>query len=146
MIYSIWYFWSFFHFLHSNVPDKKCHKQKWRVLFFTRIKLVASVLVCARAIARIKWIRLNTPKLILGAASPASQWIILFMPSYLMLHDLCIVFLLCLSKRSYPRNLLFSSIQRRTVPYLKKSLSLYSFNGFVFHSVVFLKNSSSVSF
>ena len=28
-------------------------------LFFTRIKLVASVLACARAIARIKWRRLK---------------------------------------------------------------------------------------
>ena len=43
------------YFLHSNVPDNNCHKQKWRVLFFTRIKLVA----CARAIARTKWIRLR---------------------------------------------------------------------------------------
>ena len=25
---------SFFHFLHSNIPDNKCHKQKWRMLFF----------------------------------------------------------------------------------------------------------------
>ena len=48
----------FFHFPHSNVPNNKCHKQKWRVLFFTRIRLVACVLACARAIARIKWIRL----------------------------------------------------------------------------------------
>ena len=29
------------------------------MLFFVCIKLVASVLVCARAIAHIKWIRLN---------------------------------------------------------------------------------------
>ena len=58
--YQIWYFLSFFHFLHSYVPDNKCHKQKWRVLFFTRIKLVASVLACARAIASIKWIRLDS--------------------------------------------------------------------------------------
>ena len=29
-----------FHFLHSNIPDNKCHKQKWLVLFFTLIKLV----------------------------------------------------------------------------------------------------------
>ena len=56
--YSIWFFWSFFHFLHSNVPDIKCHKQKWRVLFFTRTKPVACVLACARAIARIKRKRL----------------------------------------------------------------------------------------
>ena len=48
----------FFHFLCSNVPDKKCHKQKWCVLFFTRIKLVMQVLECARAITRIKWRRL----------------------------------------------------------------------------------------
>ena len=30
------------------------------MLFFTRIKLVARVLACVRAIARIKWIRLGT--------------------------------------------------------------------------------------
>ena len=53
------FFCSFFHFLCSNVPDKKCHKQKRRVLFFTRIKLVAHVLACTRAIARIKWRRLE---------------------------------------------------------------------------------------
>ena len=52
--YSIWCFCFFFHFLHSNFPDIKCHRKKWRVLFFTRIKLVARVLACARAIARIK--------------------------------------------------------------------------------------------
>ena len=57
--YSIWYFWSSFHFLHSNVPGNKCHKKKWCVLFFTHIKLVASVLAWARAIARIKWRRLQ---------------------------------------------------------------------------------------
>ena len=49
---------NFFNFLHSNVPDNKRHKRKWRVLFFIRIKLVARVLACARAIARIKWTRL----------------------------------------------------------------------------------------
>ena len=48
-------FCSFFYFLRSNV---QCHKQKWRVLFFIRIKLVAHVLACTRAIARIKWRRL----------------------------------------------------------------------------------------
>ena len=53
--YSIWYFWSSFHFLHSNVPGNKCHKKKWCVLFFTHIKLVAWT--CA--IARIKWRRLQ---------------------------------------------------------------------------------------
>ena len=53
-------FLSFFHFLHSYVPDNKCHKQKWHVIFFTCIKLVASVLACARAIASIKWIRLDS--------------------------------------------------------------------------------------
>ena len=53
--YSIWYFWSSFHFLHSNVPGNKCHKKKWCVLFFTHIKLVA----WACAIARIKWRRLQ---------------------------------------------------------------------------------------
>ena len=49
----------FFHCFHSNVPENKCHKQKLRVLIFTRIKLVARLLVCARAIARIKWRRLQ---------------------------------------------------------------------------------------
>ena len=55
--YSIWCFWFSFHFLHCNVPDK-CYKQKWEVLFFTCIKLVACVLVCASTIAHIKWKRL----------------------------------------------------------------------------------------
>ena len=49
----------FFHFLCSNVPDNKCHKQKQHVLFFTCFKLVACVLVCTRAIAHIKWKRLH---------------------------------------------------------------------------------------
>ena len=44
-----------FHILHSNGPDKKCHKQKWHVLSHTH---QTSVLACARAIARIKWRRL----------------------------------------------------------------------------------------
>ena len=48
----------FFHFLRSYVPDSECHKQKWRVLFLICIKLVARVLACARAIARMKWRRL----------------------------------------------------------------------------------------
>ena len=50
-------FCSFFHFLCSNIPERKCHKQKWPVLFFRHISLVVRVLVCARAIARIKWRR-----------------------------------------------------------------------------------------
>ena len=54
--YSIWCFWSFFCFLHSNIPDNKCYKQKWHVLFFKHIKLLASVLACVRVVARIKWI------------------------------------------------------------------------------------------
>ena len=33
----------FFHFLRSNAPDNKCLKQKWRMLFCTRIKLMALV-------------------------------------------------------------------------------------------------------
>ena len=37
----------------------KCHKQKWCMLFFIRIKQVARALACARAIARIKWRRLD---------------------------------------------------------------------------------------
>ena len=60
--YSIWCFWSLFHLFHSNVPGNKCHRQKWRVLLFTRIKLVARVLACARAIAYIKLRRLYYKK------------------------------------------------------------------------------------
>ena len=41
----------FFYFLHSNVPDNKCHKHRWRVLCYIHIKLVVSV--------QIKWIRLQ---------------------------------------------------------------------------------------
>ena len=55
---TIWCFWSFFRFLYSNTSGNKYHKQKWRVLFFTCIKLVARVLACARSIAHIKWTRL----------------------------------------------------------------------------------------
>ena len=44
---------------NKNLPDKKFHKQKWYVLFFTRIKVVAHVLVSTCAIACIKWRRLN---------------------------------------------------------------------------------------
>ena len=50
---------SFFHFLHSNVSDNKCHKQKWCMLFFTCIKLAIHVLVCACAFSDIKWRRLH---------------------------------------------------------------------------------------
>ena len=32
--FSTWCFWSFFHFLHYNVPGNKCYKQKLSVLFF----------------------------------------------------------------------------------------------------------------
>ena len=39
----------FFHFLYSNVPNNNCHKQKWRVSFFARIKLVTRVCACDRA-------------------------------------------------------------------------------------------------
>ena len=53
--YSVWWFWSFFHFLHCNVPDNKCYKQKRDMLFFTCIKLVACVLACAHVIVNIKW-------------------------------------------------------------------------------------------
>ena len=56
--HSIWCLWSLFHFFHSNVPDNKFHRQKWGMLFFTCIKLVARVLVCACAITCIKWRRL----------------------------------------------------------------------------------------
>ena len=44
---------------NKNLPDKKFHNQKWYVLFFTRIKVVAHVLVSTCAIACIKWRRLN---------------------------------------------------------------------------------------
>ena len=57
--YSVRYFLSSLHFLHSNVPDNEGYKQKWRVLFFIRTKLVARVLACARGVARIKWRRLS---------------------------------------------------------------------------------------
>ena len=69
----------FFHFLRPNVPDNKCHKPKWRVLFFTRIKLVASVLARVCAIARIKWRRLSLAKkggvfLRGGGLPPCTLW------------------------------------------------------------------------
>ena len=60
--YSIWCFWSLLNLFHSNVPANKCHRQKWCVLFFTRIKLVACVLACVHAITRIKWRRLLLPE------------------------------------------------------------------------------------
>ena len=44
-----------FHFLYSNIADNKSPKNKWHLLFFTHIKLVAYVLTCAR----IKWRRLG---------------------------------------------------------------------------------------
>ena len=43
----------------KNLPDKKFHNQKCYVLFFTRIKVVARVLVSTCAIACIKWGKLN---------------------------------------------------------------------------------------
>ena len=39
-------------FFCSDVPYSKCHKQKWWVLFFTRM-------ACAHAITHIKWRRLG---------------------------------------------------------------------------------------
>ena len=36
----------FFNFLLFDVSDSMCHKQKWCMLFSTRIKLVACVLAC----------------------------------------------------------------------------------------------------
>ena len=42
IIYSIWYFCFFFHFLHSNVPDKKCHEKKWHVCWHVHMRLHAS--------------------------------------------------------------------------------------------------------
>ena len=62
--YLIWCFWSFYHFLHSNVPANKCHKQKWCMLLFTSIKLVVSVLVCAHVITCIKWRILMTTSIL----------------------------------------------------------------------------------
>ena len=58
--YSIWCFWYFFHFLHTNVLENKYNKQKWHMLFFTCIKSVAHKLPCADLIACIKWKRLQT--------------------------------------------------------------------------------------
>ena len=46
----------FFHFLCVNVPENKCHKQKWHVQFFTCIKLVAHVLAFAHAITCILYV------------------------------------------------------------------------------------------
>ena len=50
--YSIWCF--VLSFSSSNVLGNKYHNQKWRALYFTRIKLEVRVLVCVRVIARIK--------------------------------------------------------------------------------------------
>ena len=58
----MWYFLSFFHFLHSSVPENKCHKAVLACAFFTRIKLVLSVLECKRPIACIKWRRVGVSK------------------------------------------------------------------------------------
>ena len=55
--YSIWCF--VLSFSSSNVLGNKYHNQKWRVPYFTRIKLEVRVLVCVRVIARIKLIRLK---------------------------------------------------------------------------------------
>ena len=47
--YSIWYFWSLFHFFHCNGPDNKCYKQVRRAIFCTHQTSGAC------AIARIRW-------------------------------------------------------------------------------------------
>ena len=47
-----------FHFLHYNILDNKCCRQKWGMLFFTQIKLVVCLLASAGAIASIEWRRL----------------------------------------------------------------------------------------
>ena len=52
-LFHLMFFLSFFHFLNWNVPDNKCYKQKWSMLFFTQIKLMAHVLACACALAHI---------------------------------------------------------------------------------------------
>ena len=71
--HSVWCFWSFFHFIF--VPDNKCHKQKWCVLFFfTRIKLVV------RVMARIKWNRLHL--LLLGYLS--LKYLYILLPFFLL--------------------------------------------------------------
>ena len=57
--YSVWCFWSLFHFFHFTVPDNKCHRQKWCMLFITCIKQVVCVLAYAYVIAHIKWRRLR---------------------------------------------------------------------------------------
>ena len=72
--YSIWCFWSFFHFLHCNVPDK-CYKQKCGVLFFTLTKLVVFVLTCAQAMARIKWKRLFMMDVKVSKDKNISRWV-----------------------------------------------------------------------
>ena len=51
----------FLEFFSSTVLDNNCHKEKWCVLFFAHIKLVAYVLVCSHAIVCIKWRRLPLP-------------------------------------------------------------------------------------
>ena len=56
---SIWYFWSFFDFLHSNVPGSKCCKQKWCVVFFICIKLGVHKLAYVHAIAQCRRLSKN---------------------------------------------------------------------------------------
>ena len=46
-------------FIPMSKAVSKCCKQKWCMLFFTCIKLVVCVLVCAHAITHIKWRRLR---------------------------------------------------------------------------------------
>ena len=53
----IWCLCTFINFLRFSVP-RKCHKQRWHVLFFTHMKLVVHVLACAPATTCIKWRRL----------------------------------------------------------------------------------------
>ena len=43
-IQSVFFFWSFFHSLHSNASDNKCHKHKRCMVFFTR----AGMCMCDR--------------------------------------------------------------------------------------------------
>ena len=74
--YSIWCFWSSFYLLHCSILDNKCYKQKWGMLVFTQIKLVACVLVCVCAIAYINWKRLDIFKINASfAASEFCEWV-----------------------------------------------------------------------
>ena len=56
----------FLSFSSFQCPYNKCHKQKWHMLFFTRIKLVPCVLACVHVITYIKWKRLPLTLTLVG--------------------------------------------------------------------------------